>query len=192
MDYRTASLKQSTGQFTERPVKKRALIAGWASLLLPLPSIMWRLAMLAGIDVGLGITDFYRSSLGNVAYVLGLELLQILAAVLCFGLIRPWSEVMPGWIPGLGGRRIPRAIPGTIGAVGVLALFSQIGAALVALLGVWLGYTDGWTPDEGMTTGERVLFLACYVPFFVWPVAAAVTVVGYWLRRRPTDRDGSA
>ena len=163
-------------------------MAGWASLLLPLPSVVWRLAMLAGVDLGLGISDFYRSSAGAIAYVLGLEVVQVLVAVLCFGLIRPWSEIMPRWVPRLGGRKIPRAVPGTIGAVGVLALFYFIGTVLFSLMRSWLGITDGWTPDEGMSTGERVLLFACYVPFFLWPVATAVTVVGYWLRRRSPPR----
>src|SRR5690625_2027987 len=192
MHFRTPHLVGSERPLTARPVQRWALVAGWASLLLPLPSVAWRVVMLAGVDVGLGIADFYRSSTAAIGYVLGLDVAQVAAGVLCFGLVRPWSEVVPRWVPGLGGRGIPRAVPGTLGAVGVVALCYLVGTAFFSLLGTWLGITDGWTPDEGMSAGERALLLACYVPFFLWPIATAVTVAGYWLRRRPEDSRAAA
>src|SRR5690606_5586783 len=47
-----------------------------------------------------------------------------LGVVLTLGLIRPWGEVFPRWVPGLAGRRVPvaaAAVPG--GLVAVMLLF---------------------------------------------------------------------
>lgn len=35
--------------------------------------------------------------------------------MLTIGLIRPWGEVFPGWLPVLRGRRAPTALPTAIG-----------------------------------------------------------------------------
>lgn len=77
------------------PIPRWVAIAGWAALLLPLPSIVWRLAMLSGIDMGFRDAALYRDSAEAAIYVLGLDTVQVLVALLCFGLIRPWSETAP-------------------------------------------------------------------------------------------------
>jgi hypothetical protein len=170
------------------PVPGWMRFAGWAALLLPLPSVLWRVAMLSGADVGLGLADFYRSTAGTVAYVLALDAAQVLAAVLTFGLICGWSETVPQWVPGLRGRRIPPLLPGVLGSAGAAALLWIIGVLLFAFVRSWLGITDGWTPDEGMGGGHRALLFACYLPFLLWPLAAAATVAGHWARFRRRGR----
>ncbi|HLS33173.1 MAG TPA: hypothetical protein VK039_06275 [Brevibacterium sp.] len=167
------------------PVPRWTLVAGWASLLLPLPSILWRIAMLAGLDVGFRDAELYRGSVEAVLYVVGLEAVQILVAVLCFGLIRPWSEVLPRWVPAVGGRTIHRLVPTAVGAVGALALWATLLPLIVALVRTWSGVAEGWTPDIGMSSGERGLLLVAYIPFFLWPIAVSVAVAGYWVRRSP-------
>lgn len=166
-------------------MQRWAAVAGWLSLLLPIPSVLWRLAMLAGVDTGFAEADFYRSSTETVAYVAALDVVEMGAAILVFGLIRPWGEVVPRWVPGVGGRIIPRYVPTALGAAGAVLLCLVIGSVLVALISVWSGMTDGWTPDAGMSAAERTVLLVAYIPFFCWPIAVCVTVVGYWLRRRP-------
>lgn len=166
------------------PVPRWMRLAAWAALLLPLPSVAWRIAMLAGVDVGLGLASFYRSTAQTVSYVLALDVLQVLAAVLVFGLVCRWSERVPRWVPVLRGRRIPLVVPGILGTVGAAALLWIIGTLLVAFTRAWLGITDGWTPDEGMGAGHRALLFACYAPFLLWPLAVAATVAGHWTRLR--------
>ena len=60
--------------------QKKALktaAACWTAFLCPLPSVAWRAAMLAGVDVGFGRVDLFRTSAGGIAYVVALELIQV-------------------------------------------------------------------------------------------------------------------
>ncbi|SMX80700.1 hypothetical protein BC102111_01777 [Brevibacterium casei CIP 102111] len=183
MSFRTSNLKPSV---TTAPVQRWALIAGWGSLLLPLPSVLWRLLMLAGVDVGFGLSGEVRESAAGIGYVLGLEVLTVLVAVLGFGLIRRWGEVVPGWVPRLGGRTIPPLVPIIVGGIGSAVLLGLIGSVLAKFVLAWTGTVPGWTPDVGMTAGERAFLLTCYVPFFLWPVAIASALIGYAGRRLGT------
>ncbi|SMX65289.1 hypothetical protein BSP109_00185 [Brevibacterium sp. Mu109] len=146
--------------------------------------------MLSGIDMGFRDAALYRDSAEAAIYVLGLDTVQVLVALLCFGLIRPWSEALPHWIPALGGRTIHRLIPTAVGAVGAIALWSILLSLAVAFTRTWIGATTGWTPDLGMSGGERGLLLVAYIPFFLWPIAVSAVVAGYWVRRSPHGTAG--
>lgn len=145
--------------------------------------------MLSGADLGFRDAALYRDSLTNTLYVIGLDALQVLVAAVCFGLIRPWGEIVPRWVPWVGGTRIHRLIPTVIGTAGVIVLWVILLQLAVAFGLSWWGITDGWTPDRGMSGGERALLVVAYVPFFIWPAAVSAAIVGYWKRRAPdTER----
>ncbi|WP_453984715.1 hypothetical protein [Brevibacterium casei] len=190
MSFRTRDLKPSTA--SPNPLPGWVRVAGWGSLLLPLPSVAWRIAMLAGLDVGFGMSGEFRSSGEAIGYVLGLEVLTLIVAVLGFGLIRPWGEVVPDWVLRLGGRTIPAGLVLIVGGIGCAVLLILIGSVLVKFVLVWTGAEAGWTPDIGMSPGQRTLLLACYIPFFAWPLAIAAALVGYGRRRLGTRRGGDA
>lgn len=139
--------------------------------------------MLVGVPTGFAYPDLYRSSAAGVVYVLGLEAVQVAVAIACFGLIRPWGEVVPAWFPGLAKKTIPRIIPTVLGAVGAASLAAILGILLLTFARVRSGELEGWVPTDRMSGAERFVLYLAYVPFFVWPVAIAVAVVGYWLRR---------
>lgn len=161
------------------------MIAGWLCLLLPLPSVLWRLLMLAGVDVGFAEAPLFRADRGLTLYVLALDAVEILVGIACLGLIRPWGEVAPRFAPVVGGRTIPRWLPLAIGGTG-FALMLLIWAAMAAqFIPSWLGWTHGWTPDHSMDGPHRGFLLLCYIPFALWPAAIGVALAGYWLRRRP-------
>ncbi len=64
----------------------------------------------------------------NASYVIGLSILTESLGLLCFGLVRWWGEVVPEWIPRLGGRRIPPLaviVPAALGALTLTALTVQ-------------------------------------------------------------------
>lgn len=89
-----------------------------------------------------------------------------LGAVLTVGLIRPWGEVFPRWMPGLAGRAVPvraAAVPG--GIVATLVTLAAV-PMLVAMLG------------GDLTTGEKVMSVLLF-PFSVWGPALALAVWGY-------------
>lgn len=167
------------------PVQHWALVATVLCLLLPLPSVLWRVLMLSGVDVGFADASMYTSSGEGVGYVLALDGVEVLVGLACLGLGMRWGERVPRAVPGVGGRVIPRWLPTAIGSLGVVAMLLIWGALLYSLGRVWLGLGEGWVPDHGMSGIERAFLLACYVPFFAWPLAIIAALVGYWRRRRP-------
>ena len=142
--------------------------------------------MLCGVDLGYSQADFFRSNAAATAYVLGLESIQVLAAVLSLGLIYPWGERVPRWLPGLGGREIPRIVPLAVGGSGNALLYC-ISAALVIRFGsVWLGLARGSTPADSMNGWQVAVLVAAYAPMLaLWAPALTVGLVGYWRRRIP-------
>lgn len=159
--------------------------ASIACLVCVLPSIAWRLAMIAGIETGLAEAGEYRATGANVAYVLGLDAAQLVAALLCVGLAMSWGERVPGWLPGLGGRRIHRLVPVVAGALGLVLVSFFIVSVLASFVPTWVGAADGWTPDAAMSPAQRAVLFLAYAPVLAWPALLAVALVGYWRRRAP-------
>jgi hypothetical protein len=100
-----------------------------------------------------------------------------LGVVLTLGLIRPWGEVFPRWMPVLAGREVPIAAAAVPGGV-VAALMSF--AALPMLIGV---------PGLPVTT---VLSFAVIFPCWLWGPALGLAVWGYVGHRRDQQERGSA
>ncbi len=87
-------------------------------------------------------------------------------SVLTIGLIRPWGEVFPRWVPRLAGRAVPvaaAAVPGGVVAAIVTA------AAVPVLVGMS-------TSDLGVV--DKVLAILLF-PFWVWGPMLALAVWGY-------------
>jgi hypothetical protein len=111
------------------------------------------------------------------AYVIGLAAVSELVALLTIGLVRPWGERAPAWMPLIGGRRVPHRPVAAVALLGSLALtYIWTGAALA--------YADDRLGDDFLGSGWEVLFLVAYAPLLLWgPLVAAVTF-DFW-RRRP-------
>ena len=188
MHSRTGILVSRTA--TTRPVQGWALACGWAACLLVIPSLIWRIAMLSGADTGVAEAELFRSSTTGLVYVLGLNVAELAAALLCLGLVMPWGERVPNWVPGIGGRAIPRLLPVVVGGVGNLALYLLLVPWGTMFLGTWLGWWEAWTPARAMNPVQTGFLLAAYLPFFAWPLAVTGALIGYWQRRRPARVDG--
>src|SRR5262245_22808147 len=80
-----------------------------AASLTALPSGLWRVALGVVVPVGFSghLADMYSPGWSLTPYVIVLSLLAEGLAMLTLGLVRPWGEVVPSWIPFLGGRHIP-------------------------------------------------------------------------------------
>lgn len=149
------------------------------------PTGAWRIAIALGWDSG--FTDDFLGPEhfpGNGSYYLiGLSLLAEVVALLTLGLVQRWGEVLPEWVPWLGGRTIPTA------AAVVPAL---IGASIVTLATV-TGALE-WNAVDNMGAAgapegfKRLLMTACYVPLLAWGPLLFVVTVAYARRRRRGGR----
>ncbi|MWA11783.1 hypothetical protein [Streptomyces sp. BA2] len=155
-------------------VPRWAVIAAHAVPLATLPSALWRVALVAGLPVA----DMPVEGWGEMLYVLGLSVVSECLALLTLGLVRGWGEVVPGWIPLLGGREVrPLAavVPALLGAAGLFLITGWFVYAVYADLGP--GVTD--------SAVRQAILVACYAPLLLWaPLLVAVTVAYYKRRTR--------
>ncbi|MEV4436491.1 hypothetical protein [Streptomyces sp. NPDC049555] len=139
------------------------------------PSAVWRIAIAVGLPVGLGRSEYeqlHAPGWGSF-YLVGLSLVSEFFAFLALGLVRPWGEVWPRWMPWLGGRRVPVLLATTLAALGAVA---------ATVFGVLFVLTS-LDADMDTTAWGRWLLNAVYAPLLLWgPLLAAVTV--HYHRRR--------
>lgn len=165
------------------PAPRWAQWAAHLAALTPLPSGLWRLAMVLGHPAGYtpeGYAGMVAPPWG-IPWLLTLSVLTEAAALLTLGLVRPWGEVAPRWIPFIGGRRIPTA-----------AAVVPAAAGSAILLVLWTPFLFWWTfPDATMTPAGHTVIGFIYLPLVAWgPLLAAVTV-SYYRRRSLSAPPGS-
>jgi hypothetical protein len=140
--------------------------------LVTLPSALWRLPVAFGFSMG---TDARIDVGWESVYVLGLSVVTEALALLTLGLVRPWGERVPAWIPLIGGRRVPpmaAIVPALLGALMLMAIWGYAFRDMLALPELEFTH-EGW----------HVLLVAAYLPLLLWgPLLAAVTFA-YWKRR---------
>jgi len=162
-----------------RPVPRWAVVAAHLVPLTTLPSGLWRVPLALGFSLGL-LNDGAPVHVHRweSVYVLSLSLVVEGAALLTLGLVRPWGERVPAWIPGLRGRRLP---PRPVAAV------AGTGAVALTVLWTW-GLRDFPSPPgmEFSAPGWNAVLVVCYTPLILWgPLLAAVTFA--YFRRRCRD-----
>ena len=140
-----------------------------------LPSCVWRLALAAGFDLGYhpAWIAANASSVGDRIYLVVLSLFTEGLALLTLGLVRPWGERLPVWIPLVGGRRVvakAAVVPAWIGSVGLILLWSANP----------LMFTDLFYDPLEPQGGWQILMASVYLPLVLWgPLLAAVTYSYY-------------
>lgn len=151
--------------------------------LIGLPVCLWRLPI--GFDYMMGIDGppMTWDRWANVSYVLALSLLSETFALLCRGLVRPWGEVVPGWVPMLRGRRIPPfavIVPATLGGLLFTALLVDWVLCTFHIAGFSDGpYTNVWWQLLAATVSGLIT---------LWgPLVLALTYAYYRRRCRRTD-----
>ncbi|MEI5032054.1 hypothetical protein RB201_01540 [Streptomyces sp. S1A(2023)] len=154
-------------------VPRWAVLAAYAVPLVTLPSALWRIALVAGLPVA---SDAVRTGWG-VLYVLTLTAVSEALALLTLGLVQPWGEVVPRWIPLIGGRPV-RPLPAVISAL--------LGAGVLFLLSIVVGITQSHSLASGSLTNsaaQEALLVACYVPLLAWAPLLTVSTIAYYRRR---------
>lgn len=154
-----------------------AHVATWTTV----PSGLWRVALAIGLPVGYSAAsarELFDAPGAGSAYLIGLTVVLELLSLLSLGLVRPWGEVVPRWIPLLGGRAIPpRAvvIPAALGAAALTALW-------VPFAVLWW-----WSDGDGHLSGTaHTLVGLTYLPLALWGPLLGVLAWSY--HRRHTAR----
>ncbi|MBW6436859.1 hypothetical protein KZ829_24245 [Actinoplanes hulinensis] len=159
----------------------------WAYVAVALPVVGWAVPHgLWVLGVPFGISEqTLRGADGDLSTATGVAITVVppLAGLLVLGLVQRWGQRFPRWVPGLGGRRVPRllaVLPAgtvaiTLATYGVLSFGVFAGQVLDGEQS-WAQVRDGWA-----TVATLLVFLG-------WGVAVGVTTAGYVVATRgPAD-----
>lgn len=154
-----------------------------------IPSGLWRVGIVAGFSMG--ITDVAGTDAASAGLAPGWEAVGLLGltlasegvALLSLGLVRPWGEIVPRWMPLIGGRRLPPVAVTVVAVAGAAALtiiwtFATVNYFLLTVFGTpgqGLAFASGWW--------EAVL-IACYLPLLLWGPLLLLLAAAYHHRRR--------
>jgi hypothetical protein len=171
---------------TNAPLRRGAPPAGrWATAaaiavpLCVLPSALWRLGHVIDSLVN-GPGPCETGLVGESVYQASLSLVSMALALLTLGLVRPWGEVVPRWVPGVGGRRVPvraATIPATVGATVIAAL------TVYQLLRQMFGIAGPLEPLPPGCTPPGAEILVFYAPLVAWAPLLFFVTYGYRRRR---------
>lgn len=172
-----------------------ARLAAHAVPVVVLPSSIWRILMTAGLaGVGHAQDPNYHSRLADYLYVLVLSVIGEGFALLTLGLVKPWGEVFPQWLPFLGARRVPvkaAVVPATVGAALIVLLAAYFFLDPI-LFHIHFTPTIGakGTPDSHLQVRgwSQLLFVACYLPLLAWPILVGAVTHAYYRRRTRAGR----
>lgn len=146
--------------------------------------------MAAGIPVGFDAAWLRNAHIpgGGSVWPVTLSLLTEACALLALGLVQPWGERAPRWIPFIGGRTVRPAaavIPATIASV-ILTMFGVVFGIKIVL--VLAGAEHDPSFPEGVAAWVMSL---TYVPLLLWgPLLALATLAYHRRRTREQARPG--
>ena len=166
------------------PAPRWARVVAHVIPLTTLPSGLWRICIALGLSLGmLEDGEPFRVSAAEGAYLITLSVAIEALALLGLGLVRPWGERVPRWLPRIGGRPIP---PKPVIAV------AGTGALLATAVAVMFFVPGNSIADVEATEAGLVVVVACYAPLLLWGPLLALLTYAYHRRRRLDDagRDG--
>jgi len=162
----------------ERPARWAVWLA-WGTLASVVPASIWRTAVGVGVDLGWSQQHLALERIPGYGtfYVIALSILSLVAAALTLGLVRPWGERFPKWLPLLGGRRVPVLV-----AVAAAVTGASVVIAICVMSIVHWDQVSGFS--DRPNSGWARLMVACYLPALAWgPMLLAVTW-DYWRRHQ--------
>ncbi|MFI6308032.1 hypothetical protein ACIBCH_39605 [Amycolatopsis thailandensis] len=143
--------------------------------LVNVPSGIWRLGLAVGIPFGLAQSemDAMKTPGWGSLYLVFLAVFSEAVAFLALGLVQPWGEVWPRWIPFVGGKSVSARKVVITSSLGVLA--TTIYAGLFV-------YTT-FNADMAGEPWADWLIAIVYVPLLLWGPLLAVVTWHYHRRR---------
>lgn len=169
-----------TARPARRPVPRWVTAAAVAVPLCVLPSALWRLDLV--LDVlrrGEGPCHMIASR-AEAIYVTSLSVLSMTAACLTLGLVLPWGEVFPRWLPFVGGKPVP---------VRPVTIIATVGATILALLIAYASVVSVVAPDWTVKpvppgcTAPGFDVGVYYLPLVAWPPLLYLVTYQYYRRR---------
>ncbi|WP_433428181.1 hypothetical protein [Nonomuraea sp. CA-141351] len=164
---------------TVRPARWAGVVtwvaAGVPVLGFSVPHLLWGLGVPFGVapDSVPGLAALRGSAVFWGLLVAG----PLAGAFLTLGLISRWGQVVPGWVPLAGGRRVPPGLA-VVPAVVVGLLVGQYGAMMTKCLA--FGITRTCAPDGGTQVLDGSWgFAGTYPVFLLWGVALLGAAAGY-------------
>ncbi|SHN47173.1 hypothetical protein [Cryptosporangium aurantiacum] len=112
---------------------------------------------------------------GGAVYLLTLNLLALLPAVLAIALVRPWGLVFPRWVPAFSGRQVPRILLIAPGVALSVALFAYTVFAAVLMPLQWNN------PDAIFDARTGIYGIG---QFLIWVGGLAIATHSYTRRTR--------
>lgn len=165
---------------TQKPIPRWATIAAVAVPLCVLPSAVWRVVHVINVwRNGEGPCHTIAGP-GEGIYVISLSVVSMAAALLTLGLVRPWGEVFPRWLPFVGGTPVP-LWPATIMSATVATLI-----ALIIVYGVIVQIVaPDWTvkPMPAGCDKPGIEVGIYYLPINAWPPLLYLLTYHYYRRR---------
>lgn len=150
--------------------------ATYIAVFIPLIYSSTRWAWALGIPLGI-TEELLREGLASGMWLAGAALatISVGGAILTLGLIQPWGETFPKWIPYWRNKPVPIAlavIPATL--ISILIISAGLMFIRLALTGVFTDFFGSGNP-------------ATYIPELFWPLwglALAAATLAYYYRRR--------
>ena len=165
--------------------------AVWMAYAVPLcllPSVIWRALLPVTTDMTTGW------------YPVTLSVIEMSAGLLTLGLVHSWGEVVPQWVPVLGGRRVPilaATVPAFLGAALIILLcgfdiLNSIYHFTTPEMARSVGYIGDPNEVEAKTFADLPSYVKwLYAPTLAWgPLLLAVTVA-YHRRRSSRNVHGT-
>jgi hypothetical protein len=192
---RTQPILEKLHGRTAAGVPRWAVWCAYATMLTALPSGIWRIAAVNFHGPLLERTATVAPGHGPVLftgawYPIALSVVSEALAFLTVGLVSKWGEVVPRWVPGVGGRRVPvlaAVIPAGVGATVLTLVFPY------TLIMLSLGRMIDGTHGTGLVVHgwQAVVFAVAYAPLAAWGPLLGIVTMHYYRRRRrsaqPTD-----
>ena len=148
------------------------------AVIAPLAYATTRLAWVVGVPLGISESLLRQVRSEMLGAAAGLASVAIGGAILTVGLVRPWGEVFPRWMPIVRGRRVPPAL-------------AIVPASFVAVLVFAAGL--GITRDV-LRDGLIAVDWLANAPGLLWPLwglgLGAATLAYYYRRRGRCSRCG--
>ncbi len=165
---------------TSLPAHPMIRAAAYAVPLCVLPSAVWRLHAALWTNN----QACFSGSPWEKPYIISLSVVSVTAACLTVGLVRRWGEVVPSWIPGIGGRAVPVRAATTAAGIGAGLIFLVYAYAVLNTVFRWREPPplNPACPPPSQTPDAWIAY-AAYAPLLLWGPLLLVVTLAYHHRR---------